>query len=72
MNAMVSNVTRNETAAMTGLPGLSELPGFQMPLNDNLEKDTSQLVVLVTPHIVRRNPNLFAGPRIPVKPLPLN
>jgi type II secretory pathway component GspD/PulD (secretin) len=69
---MVSNVSRTENAAMTGVPGLSELPGFQMPLNDNLEKDTSQLVVLVTPHIVRRNPNLFAGPRIPVKPLPLN
>ena len=64
---LVSNVTKNETAAMTGIPGLSELPGFQMPLEDNVERDTSQLVVMVTPHIVRRRSDLVAGPRIPVR-----
>lgn len=63
---MVSNVSRSESAAMTGLPGLSELPGFQAPLNDSSEKDQSQLVVVVTPHIVRRRSDLVAGPRIPV------
>ena len=63
---MVSNVTRNEAAAMTGIPGLSELPGFQMPLQANIQKDSSQLVVIVTPHIVRRRSDLVAGPRIPV------
>jgi Flp pilus assembly secretin CpaC len=52
---------------MTGLPGLSELPGFQAPLSDSAEKDTSQLVVVVTPHIVRRRVDLVAGPRIPVR-----
>lgn len=66
---MVSNVSRNEAAAMTGLPGLSELPGFQMPLEDMGQKETSQLVVMVTPHIVRRRSNLVAGPRIPTRPL---
>jgi type II secretory pathway component GspD/PulD (secretin) len=64
---MVSNVSRNEAAAMTGLPGLSELPGFQMPLQDAVEKDSTQLVVVVTPHIVRRRTDLVAGPRIPVR-----
>jgi type II secretory pathway component GspD/PulD (secretin) len=64
---MVSNVSRSESAAMTGLPGLSELPGFQAPLSDSAEKDTSQLVVVVTPHIVRRRVDLVAGPRIPVR-----
>jgi Flp pilus assembly secretin CpaC len=64
---MVSNVSRNETAAMTGIPGLSELPGFELPLEDNVEKDSSQLVVVVTPHIVRRRSDMIAGPRIPVR-----
>jgi general secretion pathway protein D len=64
---LVSNVSRTESAAMTGIPGLSELPGFQMPAQDNAEKDSSQLVVVVTPHIVRRRTDLFAGPRIPVR-----
>ena len=61
---MASAVSGNELTAMTGIPGLSELPGFQMPLEDNLEKDSSQLIVMVTPHIVRRRSDLVAGPRI--------
>ena len=40
---MVSYVSKNQTAAMTGIPGLSELPGFQLPTEDNTEKDTDQL-----------------------------
>lgn len=66
---MVSNVTRNESAAMTGLPGLSELPGFQLPLEDIGQRTSNQLVVVVTPHIVRRRSELIAGPRIPTRPL---
>jgi general secretion pathway protein D len=69
---MVSNVTRNESAAMTGLPGLSELPGFQLPLQDAMEKDSNQLVVVVTPHIVRRRSDLVEGPRIPTRALAAN
>ena len=65
---LASSVTRSETAAMSGLPGLSELPGFQMPIDDNTEKDTSQLVVIVTPHLVRHRSEALAGPRVPVVP----
>lgn len=64
---MVSNVTRNEAAALVGLPGLSELPGFEAPTAANVEKDTSQLVVVVTPHLVRMRSDLVVGPRIPVQ-----
>jgi general secretion pathway protein D len=64
---MVTYVSRSEVGAMTGVPGLSELPGFQVPLQGNVEKDQSQLVVVVTPHIVRRRSDLVAGPRIPVR-----
>jgi hypothetical protein len=64
---MTSSISRTETAALTGIPGLSELPGFQMPIEANLEKDDSQLVVVVTPHIVQRPPELLMGPRIPVR-----
>ncbi len=63
---LVSNVTKSESAAMTGFPGLSELPGFQLPLEDTLDKSNNQLVVVVTPHVVRHRSNLIAGPRIPV------
>jgi Flp pilus assembly secretin CpaC len=66
---MVSNVTRSESAAMTGMPGLSELPGFQLPLEDTVQKSGNQLVVVVTPHVVRRRSDLIAGPRIPTRAL---
>ena len=61
---MVSYVTRSESAAVTGIPGLSELPGFQAPIDQDAEKDTGQLVVLVTPRVVRKRSNMIAGPRI--------
>ena len=69
---MMSSVSRTETAALTGIPGLSELPGFQMPIEANVEKDDSQLVVVVTPHIVQRPPDLLMGPRIPVRVQAMN
>jgi len=61
---MVSYVTKSESAAVTGLPGLSELPGFAPPVDQNAEKDTGQLVVTITPHVVRKRPDAMAGPRI--------
>jgi Flp pilus assembly secretin CpaC len=64
---LVSNVSKTQTAAMTGVPLLSELPGFQLPTDDNVEKDTDQLVVVVTPHIIRRRSDTVAGPRIAVR-----
>jgi type II secretory pathway component GspD/PulD (secretin) len=65
---MVSDMSRTESVALTGIPGLSELPGFQMPIDDNVMKSTTQLVVVVTPHVVRRRSELLAGPRIAVLP----
>ena len=61
---MVSYVSKTESAAMSGIPGLSELPGFQMPVTQNIQKDTNQLVMVVTPHVVRRRSDLLASPRI--------
>jgi len=59
-------VTKTETSAMSGIPGLSELPGFQMPVTKVLQKVNSQLVLVVTPHVVRRRSDMVAGPRIAV------
>jgi hypothetical protein len=45
-------VTRNEIRGLTGVPGLSELPGFQ-GTDQDIEKDTTELVITITPHLVR-------------------
>jgi Flp pilus assembly secretin CpaC len=62
---LASSLSRTEAAAVSGLPGLGELPGFQTATADKVsELDTSQLVLLITPHIVRHRKDNTAGPRI--------
>ena len=50
---LVSNLTKQQSAAVSGIPGLSELPGFGSTTNQNAEVDVSKLVILITPQIVR-------------------
>jgi len=50
---VVSNLNRQQSAAVSGIPGLSELPGFQSTTNKESTVDVSKLVILITPHIVR-------------------
>jgi general secretion pathway protein D len=45
-------VSSTEVKALTGLPGLSELPGFQGTDQDR-QKDSTEILITVTPHIVR-------------------
>ena len=62
---LVSSLSKTESAAVSGLPGLGELPGFQAVTADRIaERDTSELVLLITPHVVRRRSSALAGPRI--------
>jgi len=64
---LVSTLTRSESAAVSGLPGLGELPGFQTATADKVaETDSTELVLLVTPHVVRRRSNIAVGPRIAI------
>jgi len=67
---MISQTTSSETAAVIGIPGLSELPGFQSTTNKNGSKSTGELVVLVTPHITRRAHTSARGPYIPLQTRP--
>jgi type II secretory pathway component GspD/PulD (secretin) len=64
---MVSSLTKNESASLSGYPGLAYLPGFQTATADKITMtDSSDLVLLITPHVTRRRPNLTSGPRIAV------
>lgn len=50
---VVSNLNKQQSLAIDGVPGLSELPGFQSTTNKNTTTDFSDLVILITPHIIR-------------------
>ncbi len=49
---LASDVNTSELRAITGLPGLSEIPGLQ-GTNRDTEKSTSEVLITLTPHIVR-------------------
>ncbi|GAC1356329.1 MAG: hypothetical protein NVSMB3_02550 [Acidobacteriaceae bacterium] len=62
---MISSLSKTEATAISGIPGLSELPGFGRTTSDRIaERDTSELVLLITPHVVRRRAGASMGPRI--------
>ncbi len=62
---LVSSLSKTEALAVTGTPGLGEIPGFQsIGAARTGEQDTGELVILVTPHIVRRRPANLFSPRI--------
>ncbi len=62
---IASSLSRSESAAVSGLPGLGELPGFQTATADKTtETDSSELVMVITPHVVQHRSNATAGPRI--------
>ncbi|MDE1175358.1 MAG: hypothetical protein PW789_01985 [Edaphobacter sp.] len=60
-----SSMSKTEAAALSGWPLLSELPGFQSTTGyKTTETDSSELILLITPHIVRHRSSESAGPRI--------
>ncbi len=63
---MLSELTKTQSASISGLPGLSELPGFQESAADDLKTtNESELVLMVTPHVVQHRASLTASRRIP-------
>lgn len=69
---LASEVSSSETKAVQGLPGLSELPGFQSTTNENKTISTGELLITITPHIVRESGLHIASRRLllPYNPHP--
>ena len=58
---VVSSLSKQETKAVIGIPGISELPGLRSTTDDSKNFNESTLLILVTPHIVRRTHTDVAG-----------
>ena len=50
---VTSNLSTQEARAVSGLPGLSEIPGLRSTTDKDVQKSNDELVVLITPHVVR-------------------
>jgi general secretion pathway protein D len=64
---VVGDLSRQESNAVSGNPGIGELPGFSSVLSATTkEYDVSNLAILVTPHVLRRRHSYLTGPVIPL------
>ena len=50
---VVSEVDENESRALSGVPGLSEIPGLNNLTGNDTQKNYATLLILITPHVVR-------------------
>jgi type II secretory pathway component GspD/PulD (secretin) len=50
---VVSELSKQQTRAISGLPGLSEIPGLNNISDNDKQKNYSTLIVVMTPHVVR-------------------
>lgn len=64
---IVSSMTRQEENVLTGIPGISELPGMSWTANNNPQTTVGDLVVVITPHIVRLATDVTASPMLAVE-----
>ena len=50
---LVSEIDKEESRELSGLPGLTEIPGLNAITGTDLTRNYASLLVIVTPHIVR-------------------
>jgi general secretion pathway protein D len=61
---LVSDLSKQESLNITGVPGLSDLQGFSGATNRQDTKDIMELAIEITPHLVRLAHQAVAGPMV--------
>ncbi len=61
---LVSDLSKQESLDITGVPGLSDLPGFSGATNRQDTKDIMELAIEITPHLVRLAHQETEGPML--------
>jgi type II secretory pathway component GspD/PulD (secretin) len=63
---LASVISTDESRAMSGIPGLNEIPGFQ-GTNQDVETDDDELLITITPHVVRSGNMRVVSKRLAVE-----
>jgi general secretion pathway protein D len=50
---IVSEVDKEESRALSGLPGLTEIPGLNNATDTDVQRNYASLVIVITPHVIR-------------------
>lgn len=52
---IASELTRSQSRAISGTPGVNQIPGLNNIQDNDLQKNYSTLLIIMTPHVVRAN-----------------
>ncbi|MHB1958101.1 MAG: hypothetical protein ACYCO5_03615 [Acidobacteriaceae bacterium] len=61
---VVSAMSKQDSLEITGVPGLTDIPGFQDATNRQDTQDIMELAIVITPHIVRLVHSEATGPML--------
>lgn len=50
---LVSQVDKEESRALSGLPGLTEIPGLNAITGTDVQKNYASLLIIISPHVIR-------------------
>jgi type II secretory pathway component GspD/PulD (secretin) len=50
---LISDLNKQESRAISGVPGLSEIPGLNNLTGNDTQKSFAKLLIVITPHVIR-------------------
>jgi tetratricopeptide (TPR) repeat protein len=65
---VVSELTKQESRAISGTPGISEIPGLNNITSKDVSKDFATLLIVMTPHVVRGTQAAGHTPMLRIEP----
>jgi general secretion pathway protein D len=63
---LVSDLSRTQSRALSGLPGVGDIPGFEDISDIQKNTNVARLLILVTPRVLRNSQQLGHGPMLMV------
>ncbi len=64
---VVSELDKSESRAISGMPGISEVPGLNDLTGNDNQKNSASLLIVITPHVVRGAQAAGHSPMLPVE-----
>lgn len=65
---VVSELSKQESRAISGTPGISEIPGLNNVTEKDVSKDFATLLIVMTPHVVRGTQAAGHTPMLQIEP----
>jgi tetratricopeptide (TPR) repeat protein len=64
---VVSQVDKEESRALSGMPGLSEIPGLNNVTDKDVQRNFATLLIIITPHVIRGTQSAGHSPMMRVE-----